>query len=78
MRRILEAGPRVGLAGNFGFEAGHYEVSMACAEKVLLPAVRDADAQTLVLADGFSCGTQIPQGGTGRRALHTAKALLPR
>jgi len=51
---------------------------MACAEKVLLPAVRDADAQTLVLADGFSCGTQITQGGTGRRALHTAKALLPR
>jgi FAD/FMN-containing dehydrogenase/Fe-S oxidoreductase len=64
-----------GLAGNFGFEAGHYEVSMACAEQALLPAVRNADPDTLVLADGFSCRTQIAQAGTGRRAMHLAEAL---
>jgi Fe-S oxidoreductase len=65
-----------GLAGNFGFEAGHYEVSMACAEQALLPAVRNAAPHTLVLADGFSCRTQIYHG-TGRRALHLAEALRP-
>jgi FAD/FMN-containing dehydrogenase/Fe-S oxidoreductase len=64
-----------GLAGNFGFEAGHYDVSMACAEQALLPAVRDADDDTLVLADGFSCRTQVEQGVPGRRALHLAEAL---
>jgi uncharacterized protein len=62
-----------GLAGNIGFEAGHYDVSMACAARqALLPAVRSADPGTLVLADGFSCRTQIEQGGTGRRAMHLA------
>ncbi len=64
-----------GLAGNFGFEEGHYDVSMACAERVLLPAVRSAPPETLILADGFSCRTQIGQGGTGRTALHLAEAL---
>ena len=66
-----------GLAGNFGFEAGHYSVSMACAEQALLPAVRAADPDTLVLADGFSCRTQIAQAGTGRSALHLAEVLSP-
>ena len=64
-----------GLAGNFGFERGHYDVSMACAERVLLPAVRDADPQTAVLADGFSCRTQVEQGDTGRTAVHLAELL---
>jgi Fe-S oxidoreductase len=64
-----------GLAGNFGFEAGHYDVSMACAERVLLPAVRDAAPHTLILADGFSCRTQIDHAHTGRTALHLAEAL---
>ena len=50
-----------GLAGNFGFEEGHYEVSTACAERGLMPAVRAADPDTAVLADGFSCRTQIRQ-----------------
>jgi len=63
-----------GLAGNFGFEAGHYEVSEACAERVLLPAVRAAAPDDVVLADGFSCRTQI-QEGTGRRALHLADLI---
>ncbi|MFD5318701.1 FAD-binding and (Fe-S)-binding domain-containing protein [Streptomyces sp. NPDC127098] len=64
-----------GLAGNFGFERGHHDVSMACAERVLLPAVRDAGPDTLILADGFSCRTQIDQSDTGRRAMHLAEAL---
>ncbi|MGW0080280.1 FAD-binding and (Fe-S)-binding domain-containing protein [Streptomyces sp. NPDC003393] len=64
-----------GLAGNFGFERGHHEVSMAVAEQGVLPAVRRAAPDSLVLADGFSCRTQIEQGGTGRRALHLAEVL---
>ncbi|MEU6273970.1 FAD-linked oxidase C-terminal domain-containing protein [Streptomyces populi] len=64
-----------GLAGNFGFERGHYDVSMAVAEQGVLPAVREAAPGNLVLADGFSCRTQIEQGDTGRRALHLAEAL---
>ncbi|TDC61577.1 (Fe-S)-binding protein, partial [Streptomyces hainanensis] len=64
-----------GLAGNFGFERGHHDVSLACAERVLLPAVRDAAPDTLILADGFSCRTQIDQSDTGRRAMHLAEAL---
>jgi FAD/FMN-containing dehydrogenase/Fe-S oxidoreductase len=64
-----------GLAGNFGFERGHYEVSRAAGERVLLPKVRSADASTVVLADGFSCRTQIEQGDTGRTAVHLAELL---
>lgn len=64
-----------GLAGNFGFERGHHDVSMAVAEQGVLPAVRAAAPDSLVLADGFSCRTQIDQGGTGRRALHLAEVL---
>jgi Fe-S oxidoreductase len=71
---VLDAGC-CGLAGNFGFEAGHYEVSRACGERVLLPAVRDAAPDTLVLADGFSCRTQIEQAGTGRTPVHLAEIL---
>lgn len=64
-----------GLAGDFGFERGHHEVSMAVAEQGVLPAVRDAAPGSLLLADGFSCRTQIEESGTGRRALHLAEAL---
>ncbi|OKI85349.1 hypothetical protein AMK11_17195 [Streptomyces sp. CB02414] len=71
---VLDAGC-CGLAGDFGFEKGHYEVSMACAESGLLPAVRAADDATLVLADGFSCRTQVEQAGTGRTPLHLAEVL---
>ncbi|MEU3104018.1 FAD-binding and (Fe-S)-binding domain-containing protein [Streptomyces griseoflavus] len=71
---VLDAGC-CGLAGNFGFEKGHYEVSMACAEAGLLPAVRDADDATLILADGFSCRTQVDQAGTGRTPVHLAEVL---
>ena len=84
-RAVLDAtGARVehldsgccGLAGNFGFEVGHYDVSMACAERVLLPAVRSATPGSVVLADGFSCRTQIEQGDSvGRTAIHLAQLL---
>ena len=63
-----------GMAGAFGFEKNHYDVSIACGERVLLPAVRDADAETLIIADGFSCREQIAQT-TPRRALHLAQVL---
>ncbi|MDQ3615355.1 MAG: FAD-binding oxidoreductase [Actinomycetota bacterium] len=63
-----------GLAGNFGFEEGHYDVSQAAGERVILPAVREAAPGTSVLADGFSCRTQISQG-TSRRAHHLAEIL---
>ncbi|MCF3177532.1 FAD-binding oxidoreductase, partial [Streptomyces sioyaensis] len=52
-----------GLAGNFGFERGHYDVSVSCAEDQLLPAVREATPDTEILADGFSCRTQLEQLG---------------
>ncbi len=68
------AGGCCGLAGNFGFEEGHYEVSVACAEETLLPAVRAAAPGTAVLADGFSCRTQIGQLA-GVRARHLAELL---
>jgi Fe-S oxidoreductase len=71
--RTLDSGC-CGLAGNFGFERGHYEVSKACGERVLLPAVRAADRDTLVLADGFSCRTQIA-AETDREAIHLAELL---
>ena len=63
-----------GLAGNFGFEAGHYLVSQAVGERAVLPAVRAAGDDTTILADGFSCRTQIEQG-TDRRAVHLAQLL---
>ncbi|MFG1779501.1 FAD-binding and (Fe-S)-binding domain-containing protein [Micromonospora sp. NPDC049048] len=72
---ILDSGC-CGLAGNFGFEAGHYEVSEACAERVLLPAVRAAADTDVILADGFSCRTQVAQGAaSGRGAIHLAELL---
>ncbi|MFJ5718618.1 FAD-binding and (Fe-S)-binding domain-containing protein [Streptomyces sp. NPDC093149] len=63
-----------GLAGNFGFERGHWGVSVACAEEQLLPSVRAAEPGTEVLADGFSCRTQLEQLG-GVRARHLAEVL---
>jgi FAD/FMN-containing dehydrogenase/Fe-S oxidoreductase len=63
-----------GMAGSWGYEAGHYEVSQACGERALFPKVRDAAPDTLVVADGFSCKTQIEQG-VGRKALHVAQVL---
>ncbi|MER6091004.1 FAD-binding and (Fe-S)-binding domain-containing protein [Streptomyces bluensis] len=64
-----------GLAGSWGFESGKYEISMDCGEQALLPAVRDAEDDCLVVADGFSCTTQIKDARTGRRALHLAEVM---
>jgi Fe-S oxidoreductase len=63
-----------GMAGAFGFEASKFEVSKAIGERVLLPAVRAASADTLIVADGFSCREQIEQA-TGRHALHLAEVV---
>ena len=63
-----------GMAGSFGFEHGKYAVSQAIGELELLPAVRQAPADWLIIADGFSCREQIAQG-TGRHALHLAEVL---
>jgi Fe-S oxidoreductase len=64
-----------GMAGSFGFERGApYEVSRAAGERGILPAVRAAPRDALVLADGFSCREQIAQG-TDRRGLHLAEVL---
>ncbi len=64
-----------GLAGSWGFEHGHHEISMECGEQALLPAVRDADRDTLVIANGFSCKTQIQQSDSHRNALHVAQVM---
>jgi len=63
-----------GMAGSFGFEAAKYDVSMACGERVLLPAVRGSAPDTLIIADGFSCREQIVQS-TGRKVSHLAEVL---
>ncbi|MGW0822152.1 FAD-binding and (Fe-S)-binding domain-containing protein [Streptomyces sp. NPDC002845] len=81
-RRLREAagltgvlsGGCCGLAGNFGFEKGHFEVSRACAEEQLLPTVREAEPDAVLLADGFSCRTQLEQLAD-RRGWHLAEVL---
>jgi Fe-S oxidoreductase len=76
---LLDAGC-CGMAGAFGFQAEHYDVSVACAERVLLPAVRAAPEGTFLVADGFSCREQVRQLA-GRRALHlaeVARVAVPR
>ena len=74
---ITRVGGCCGLAGNFGVERGHYEVSVQVAEHDLLPAVRNAGPDAVVLADGFSCRTQLDDLA-GRPALHLAELLHPR
>ncbi|MEU6160027.1 FAD-binding and (Fe-S)-binding domain-containing protein [Streptomyces sp. NPDC047130] len=81
-RRLREAagltgdlsGGCCGLAGDFGFARGHHEVSVACAEDQLLPAVRAAGEDTVLLADGYSCRTQLDHLA-GERARHLAEVL---
>ena len=63
-----------GMAGSFGFDAEKYEVSMAIGELELLPAVRQAPADSLIIADGFSCREQIAQC-TDRHSLHLAEVI---
>jgi FAD/FMN-containing dehydrogenase/Fe-S oxidoreductase len=63
-----------GMAGPFGFQRDHFEVSQAIGERALLPAVRNAAPTTIIVSDGFSCREQIFQA-TGRKPLHLAEAL---
>lgn len=70
---ILDSGC-CGMAGSFGYEKGHYEVSQAAGERVLFPAVREA-GDAYVVAPGFSCRSQVKDFCDGRRAMHTAELL---
>ena len=72
--QVTAVGGCCGLAGNFGVERGHYDVSVAVAETALLPAVRAADADTVILADGFSCRTQL-EALADRSGVHLAELL---
>jgi Fe-S oxidoreductase len=71
--KVLDSGC-CGLAGSFGYEREHYAVSIAAGERVLLPAVRAAPPEALIIAAGFSCREQVAHA-TGRRALHPAEVL---
>jgi Fe-S oxidoreductase len=63
-----------GLAGSWGFERDKYDLSMKIGERRLLPAAREASRDTILVADGFSCKTQV-EHATDRRALHTAQLI---
>jgi FAD/FMN-containing dehydrogenase/Fe-S oxidoreductase len=73
---VLDSGC-CGMAGPFGFEKEKFEVSQTLGERVLLPAVRNATLETLIITDGFSCREQIAQNST-RRAIHFAEAICPK
>jgi FAD/FMN-containing dehydrogenase/Fe-S oxidoreductase len=76
MTDVTEAIGCCGLAGNFGFEAAHYSTSVAVAETSLLPAIRSAPSDAVLIADGFSCRTQIDHiAHDGRRARHLAEVM---
>jgi len=70
---VLDSGC-CGMAGSFGFEEAHYDVSVAIGEHKLMPKVRAASKETLLIADGFSCKTQVGEL-SDRRPLHTAQVL---
>jgi Fe-S oxidoreductase len=63
------------MAGSFGFEAEHYNVSMQVGEQVLFPRVRAAKADEIIVASGTSCRHQIADG-TGRKAMHVVEVLV--
>jgi Fe-S oxidoreductase len=71
---LTRLGGCCGLAGNFGMERGHYDVSAAVAQAALLPAVSSAAPDAVILADGFSCRTQLTDL-SGRSGLHLAQVL---
>ena len=71
---ILDSGC-CGMAGSFGFEIDHYEMSVKCGERILLPRVRETPQEVMLIADGFSCREQIGQLAN-RRALHTTEVLV--
>src|SRR5690554_5908885 len=75
--RVREATGCCGVAGNFGFEPSHYDVSMQVAEQALIPALKKTAPSTPVLADGFSCQMQLMQVDPDRTGLHLAELLDP-
>ena len=68
---VLESGC-CGMAGAFGYEKTHYDVSQKCGERVLLPSVREAPKEAIILTDGFSCREQVQQA-TDRKPMHFAE-----
>ena len=70
---VVESGC-CGMAGAFGYEAEHFDLSMKMGELGVLPAVRAAGDDVVIVADGTSCRQQI-RDGTGRRAMHVARVL---
>ncbi|WP_190814809.1 FAD-binding and (Fe-S)-binding domain-containing protein [Saccharopolyspora pogona] len=77
VRNVVDANGCCGVAGNFGFEADHYDVSMQVAENALAPALRATDRDVAVLTDGFSCARQVDQLDPSRPGLHLAQVLDP-
>jgi Fe-S oxidoreductase len=71
---VLDAGC-CGMAGAFGYERGHFEVSKAIASRVLIPAINAAPPDAIIVADGFSCRSQIRHFCPSRRPLHLAEVL---
>ncbi|MFF4274156.1 (Fe-S)-binding protein [Streptomyces sp. NPDC001536] len=78
VRIVVDADGCCGVAGNFGFEAQHYDVSMRVAENALAPALRATGHDVAVLTDGFSCARQVDQLDPSRPGLHLAQVLDPR
>jgi Fe-S oxidoreductase len=78
VRKVAEAEGCCGLAGNFGFEEQHYDTSMAVADLALRPRLTQQPG-AVVVADGFSCATQVDHltGGRGAPAVHLAELLDP-
>jgi len=77
IEHVREATGCCGVAGNFGFEAEHYDISLRVAEQALLPAVQQTSTTTPVLSDGFSCRMQLNHLAGDRRSLHLAELLDP-
>lgn len=77
VRDLVESSSCCGVAGNFGFEAAHFEMSMRVAEHSIIPALNSGTAAALVLTDGFSCAMQVSQIQPERRGTHLAIALDP-
>ena len=75
---VVDATGCCGVAGNFGFEAQHYDVSMQVAEGALSPALRSTGREDPVLTDGFSCAMQVGHLDPQRPGLHLAQLLDPR
>lgn len=75
--RLVESSSCCGVAGNFGFEAEHFDMSMKVAEHSVIPALAKGDPDALVLTDGFSCAMQVSQIDAGRSSKHLAVALDP-